>query len=179
MQAETTAILCRKLSPLKAFARPFLQVQQPPPEPKVTGSSPVALGPRPADASRGPLRSGRRGSAPWTRRDSSKSWRPSEGSVRASRIRYSGLEATRTCKKRLDQEAEAAVNELWALGEYLDSGDPATVREVFRRLVERIECRWEPAGTNQSGTRTSYRLVGDTVYLWDPEIVTCARHAEA
>jgi hypothetical protein len=41
LQAETTAILCRKLSPLKAFARACLRLQQPPPEPKVTGSSPV------------------------------------------------------------------------------------------------------------------------------------------
>jgi len=63
----------------------------------------------------------------------------------------------------------------------LESDDPAVVRETFRRLVQRIECRWEPAPTKGTGKgpRQTCRPVGGVVYLRDPRIVTCAGYAEA
>ena len=62
---------------------------------------------------------------------------------KASRRLYNARERS-TALGSLDQEAEAVVDELWRLGDDLESDDPAVVREVFRRLVERIDCRWEP-----------------------------------
>ena len=79
----------------------------------------------------------------------------------------------------IDQAAEAIADELQGLGDGLENDDPAVVREMFRRLVQRIECRWEPLPKRGTGKRQAYRLVGGVVYLWDPRIVTCARYAEA
>jgi len=83
--------------------------------------------------------------------------------------------------ENIDQDAEAVADELHGLGEGLQSDDPAVVREIFRRLVQRIECRWEPVPSKGrgSGKNQAYRLVGGVVYLHDPRIVTCAGYAEA
>jgi len=80
-----------------------------------------------------------------------------------------------------DQEAERVADGLWALGERLSNHDPAVVRDVFRQMVQRIECRWEPAPSKGRGRglRMAYRLVGGVDYLRDPRLFTCARYAEA
>jgi hypothetical protein len=80
----------------------------------------------------------------------------------------------------IDQEAESVADKLWGLEEGLSSSDPALVREVFRRLVERIECRWKPVPNGGEGKCQHYRLTGGVVYLRDPLVaVTCACHAKA
>jgi site-specific DNA recombinase len=80
----------------------------------------------------------------------------------------------------IDQEAESVADELGRLDEGLSGDDPALVREVFRRLVDRIECRWEAVPNGGKGTRPSHRLTGGVVYLRDPLVaVTCANHAKA
>jgi len=81
----------------------------------------------------------------------------------------------------IDQEAESVADELRGLGERLSDPDPAVVREVFRQMIQRIECRWEPVPNKGRGRglRTAYRLVGGVVYLRDPRLFTCARYAEA
>ncbi len=82
--------------------------------------------------------------------------------------------------KSIDQEAEATADELQRLDEGLAGSDPALIREVFRRLVERIECEWEPVPNGSTGKNQSYRLTGGVVYLRDPLLViTCARYALA
>jgi len=83
--------------------------------------------------------------------------------------------------KGIDLDAEAVLDELRGLWKGLSMEDPASVREVFRLLVLRIECRWEPAPAKGrgEGKRQSCRLVGGVVYLRDPRLVTCAGHAEA
>jgi hypothetical protein len=54
------------------------------------------------------------------------------------------------------------------------------VREVFCRMVHKIECRWERLPNGGRGKHLSYRLTGGVVYLRDPRLlVTCAGHAEA
>jgi len=81
--------------------------------------------------------------------------------------------------QNIDQEAEAVVAELWTLGDRLGDDDPAVVREVFRQMVQRIECRWEALPTRDDGQRLTYQLAGGVVYLRDPRLfVTCAKHAE-
>jgi hypothetical protein len=83
-------------------------------------------------------------------------------------------------RQSIDQEAESAADKLWGLEEGLSSTDPALVREVFRRLVEKIECRWEPVPNGGEGKCQVYRLTGGVVYLRDPLVaVTCACHAKA
>ena len=81
----------------------------------------------------------------------------------------------------IDDEAESAADELRNLGERLSDPEPAVVRKVFRQMVQRIECRWEPVPNKGRGRglRTAYRLVGGVVYLRDPRLFTCARYAEA
>ena len=80
----------------------------------------------------------------------------------------------------IEQEAESVADELGGLEEGLAGTDPALIREVFRRLVDRIECQWEPVPNGGQGNRQSYRLTGGVVYLRDPLLViTCARYAEA
>jgi len=79
----------------------------------------------------------------------------------------------------IDQAAEAIADELHGLGEGLSNDDPAVVRETFRRLVQRIECRWEPLPKRGTGERQAYRLVGGVVYLWDPRVITCAGYVQA
>jgi len=81
----------------------------------------------------------------------------------------------------IDLEAESVADELWGLAERLSHHDRAVVREVFRQMVQRIECRWEPVPSKGRGRglRTPYRLVGGIVYLRDPRLFTCARYAEA
>ena len=63
----------------------------------------------------------------------------------------------------LEEEAEAVVDELWALGERLTDADPAVLREVLRQFVSRIECRWEPQATKSGQTR--YQFSKGTVEL--------------
>jgi hypothetical protein len=83
-------------------------------------------------------------------------------------------------EQSINQEAESVADKLWGLEEGLSSTDPALVREVFRRLVEKIECRWEPVPNGGDGKCQTYRLTGGVVYLRDPLVaVTCACHAKA
>lgn len=44
-----------------------------------------------------------------------------------------------------------------------ESDDPAVVRKVFRRLVERIDWQWVPIPNKSKWRRVRYRLVGGTV----------------
>ena len=61
----------------------------------------------------------------------------------------------------VDAEAERIADGLWEVGQHLNDGDPATVREVLRQFVSRITCRWERYGKK----RTRSRLIGGTVHL--------------
>jgi hypothetical protein len=65
--------------------------------------------------------------------------------------------------RSLDEEAEAVVDELWAMGEALSDSDPAILRESLRQFVSRIECRWEPYTTK--GGHVRYRFCKGTVKL--------------
>ena len=76
--------------------------------------------------------------------------------------------------KSLDREAEAIVERLWSIGDRLNSNDPAIVREAFRQLVARIECRWQ-AEPSRNEKRITCHLLGGTVYLNNPELYTFAR----
>ena len=79
----------------------------------------------------------------------------------------------------LDDEAAAIVDGLWGLAERLNADDPAVVRDVFRKLVSRIECRWEALPIRGKGLLKAYRLVGGVVYLRNPLLFTCANDASA
>lgn len=58
----------------------------------------------------------------------------------------------------VDAEAERIADGLWEIGQHLNDGDPAVVREVLRQFVSRITCRWERKGVRS-------RLIGGTVEL--------------
>ena len=60
-------------------------------------------------------------------------------------------------------EAERIADELWTLGEKLTGGDPGTLREVFRRLVSKIECEWDDVPTKSGGTKK--QLVGGKLFM--------------
>jgi hypothetical protein len=62
----------------------------------------------------------------------------------------------------LDAEAEQIADQLWATGQQLTTKDPAVLREVLRRFVSRITCRWEALPGRRRG---AYRLVGGDVEL--------------
>ena len=58
----------------------------------------------------------------------------------------------------VDTEAERIADGLWEVGQHLNDGDPAIVREVLKQFVSRITCRWERK-------RVRSRLIGGTVEL--------------
>jgi hypothetical protein len=54
-----------------------------------------------------------------------------------------------------EADIEAALSELWTLADGLDSDDPATLREVIRRLVSRIDLYFD---AKQNGPRVERPL---------------------
>ena len=100
---------------------------------------------------------------------------PMDALVFYNQLRKARVGLMTCCEGRIDQAAEEVVGELWGLLDGFSQVDPAVVREVFRRLVHGIECRWEL----DQGRKSSCRLVGGVVYLRDPRlIVTCAGNDE-
>jgi len=81
------------------------------------------------------------------------------GRVKAQLIEASKL----TNPVDVNAEAKRIADGLWEVGQHLNDGDPATVREVLRQFVSRITCRWE---TTQGKIRTRSRLIGGAVELW-------------
>jgi site-specific DNA recombinase len=70
--------------------------------------------------------------------------------------------AKRATPVDVEVEAEAIADSLMQLGERLADSDPAIVREVFHRLVSKIECRWQQ---RETGKRTRWDLVEGRVKL--------------
>ena len=62
----------------------------------------------------------------------------------------------------LDAEADAVVDRLWGLGEELQQADPARLRELLRRMVERIELRFKHV---PKGKRVECPLTGGEIRL--------------
>jgi len=62
----------------------------------------------------------------------------------------------------LDAEAERIADSLSAIGDQLTTEDPAILREVLRRFVARITCRW---GYKKPGKRASYPFLEGKVEL--------------
>ena len=78
------------------------------------------------------------------------------------RVKAQLAEASKlTAPVDVDAEAERIADGLWEVGQHLNDGDPATVREVLRQFVSRITCRWERYGKK----RVRSRLIGGTVHL--------------
>jgi hypothetical protein len=59
-------------------------------------------------------------------------------------------------------ETEQIADSLMDLGQQLADGDPAVLREVFNRLISRIECRWKH---RHSGKRDRWELIEGQVTL--------------
>lgn len=79
-----------------------------------------------------------------------------------SRVKAQLAEANRcTVSTDVDAEAKRIADGLWELGQHLNDGDPAIVREVLRQFVSRVTCRWEKYGKK----RVRSRLIGGTVEL--------------
>ena len=75
------------------------------------------------------------------------------------RVKAQLIEASKhTDPVDLDAEAERIADGLWEIGQHLNDGDPAIVREVLHQFVSRITCRWERK-------RTRSRLIGGTIEL--------------
>ena len=62
----------------------------------------------------------------------------------------------------LDAEAERLADETWNLGQAFTDADPATLRELFKRAVSRVECHWDHV---QERGRTRCVLVKGDVIL--------------
>ena len=62
----------------------------------------------------------------------------------------------------LDAEAERIAGRLWTAGKKLQSTDPAELREMLHRLVDRIDCRWK---RNPRDQRARYELIRGDVQL--------------
>jgi hypothetical protein len=70
----------------------------------------------------------------------------------------------------LDAEADAAVDRLWRLDQELQHADPARLRELLARMVQRIELRFEHV---QRGKRLECPAAGGSVILHPAEDIFC------
>ncbi len=68
-------------------------------------------------------------------------------------------------------EAERIADTMWELGERLSDAEPATLKELFSRMVDRIECRWEQV--KLASGRIRNQLIGGQVFLNDQGELSC------
>jgi len=71
----------------------------------------------------------------------------------------------------VQSEAERIANTMWELGERLSDADPGTLKELFQRMVSRIDCEWTKL-PRQNG-RTPCKLVGGKVFLHPSPLFDC------
>ena len=82
-------------------------------------------------------------------------------------MRWPCRAARYTAPDDIQREAERIADQVWELGERLSDADPPALRELFRRAVSRIDCRWE---IEEKGNRRHCRLVKGTVRLRQCEL---------